>query len=266
MSRSHPTVSEFLSSNSEDTAKAFYRQVLLPNGTFKTTDRHRLDEVNSFSLPFIQALNKNHLKLMDTAASSGVTTIEWSRQLEVAGLSFEMLATDKLLSANLLTIAPGVKALVDDVGNAMHFDFFGHGMSPRISRTPLAPLKVALRLLFAVTHRWSKPSTPVAMMMAGNGIPAEADDLLSPTPKKWLGAFDVVRAANILHKAYFSSLQLALAIENLQKRLNYGGLLIITRTREHDGKNEASILLNDGGTLSIIGRLNGGSEVEFLLN
>jgi len=266
MSRSHPTVSEFLSSNSEDTAKAFYKQVLLPNGTFKTTDRHRLDEVNSFSLPFIQALKRNHLKLMDTAVSSGVTTIEWSKQLEIAGLSFEIIATDKVLSANLLTIAPGVKALVDDTGSALHFDFFGHGMSPRISPTPLAPLKAVLRFLFMVTRKRSKPSVLVPLMMPRNGITAEADDLLSPTPKKWLEAFDVVRAANILHKAYFDSPELALAIKNLQRRLSPGGLLIISRTREHDGKNEASILRHDGGTLSIIGRLNGGSEVEFLLN
>jgi SAM-dependent methyltransferase len=202
---------------------------------------------------------------MDTAASSGVTTIEWSKQLEAVGLSFEMIATDKLLSANLLSIAPGIKALADDSGNAIHFDCFGHGMSPRISLTPLAPLKAALRILFAVTYKRSKPSVPVAMMMPANEITAEADDLLSPTPKKWLGVFDVVRAANILHKTYFSSTELALAIENLQKRLRPGGLLIITRTREHDGKNEASILRTDGGTLSILGRLNGGSEVEFVI-
>jgi hypothetical protein len=226
---------------------------MLPNGTFKTTERHRLDDLNEFSLPFIRAFGRP-VKIMDVAVSSGSTTIEWRRQLEESGVSCEITATDKTPCAYELTMLPGITAFVDENRVPLHFSVFGRGVSPRV-RGIYAPAKFLLRKMLKANRQ------PLVNKLSFSAdLQIHEEDLLLPNRPEWMGAFDVVRAANILNLAYFSEKQLRSILLTLQQRLTPAGLLIVSRTRENDGKNEAAIFRG----LSPIATLNGGSEITGL--
>src|SRR5271157_2641182 len=72
----------------------FFQRVLLPNGTFKTTSPNRLDDLNRFVLPYLQEIAERPLKIMDIAASSGVSTLEWYDSLKSQGIDCDVTATD----------------------------------------------------------------------------------------------------------------------------------------------------------------------------
>ena len=230
-------------------------QVMLPNGTFKTTEQHRLDDLNDFSLPFLQALSARPIHIMDVAASSGSTTAQWRDQLRHAEISCKITATDKMPYAYQLKIAPGVTALVDSDRNPLHFTVLGRGVSPRIKGLK-APVKIMLRVMLKTSRK--RLANKVAL---ANEIAIEEDDLLAPSRADWIGAFDVIRAANIVNRAYFDDASLISILARLRERLRDGGLLIIARTGEEDGRNRASIVRGS----QIIARLNGGSDVEDLI-
>jgi hypothetical protein len=265
VSRAYPTVKEFLAAGSESLEENFFRLVWLPNGTFKTTQRRRLDDLNEFCLPFLQALPARPLRIMDVAASSGATTAEWQAQLERSGLACAMTATDKWLNASLVRLLPGMDALVGEDGSALHFDAFGFGMSSRVSITPLSPVKVALWALFKLFYSAKKKTAlPVVLARPAAGLRVEPDDLLAPTPPPWAGAFDVVRAANILNRGYFTGSELSAILVHLRERLRPGGVLVASRTDESSGKNMATLFRHEQGRFSVLARLNGGSEIEEL--
>jgi chemotaxis methyl-accepting protein methylase len=246
-----------------DSEKEFLRRVMLANGTFKTTEQHRLDDLNEFTIPFIRAIATRPLRIMDVAVSSGSTTSEWRAQLSHAGIAFEIVATDKTPFAYRTFMFPGITALVDKDRNPMHFTVYGRGVSPRLNSF-FAPVKLGLRLLLKARCR-SVENTPKVQFSYSSNMPVEEDDLLAPNPARWIGSFDVIRAANILNEAYFAHGDLRIMAATLRQRLRDGGLLIVSRTRESDDKNTASSFHLKNGALMVGDRLNGGSEVEHLI-
>ena len=89
------------------------------------------------------------------------------------------------------------------------------------------------------------------------------DDITEPTPPHLRGRFEVVRAANILNRGYFSTQQLREVVKNLRDRLvGPGAFLIIVRTEER-GINHGSVLrLGDHGSFEVLARVGRGSEIE----
>ena len=88
------------------------------------------------------------------------------------------------------------------------------------------------------------------------------DDITQPAPHL-RGRFEVVRAANILNRGYFSIHQLREAVRSLRGRLaGPGTFLIIVRTDE-TGSNHGSVFrLDDKGSFEMLARLGRGSEIE----
>jgi len=89
------------------------------------------------------------------------------------------------------------------------------------------------------------------------------DDITQPTPPQLRGRFEVIRAANILNRGYFSIHQLREAVRNLRDRLaGPGTFLIIVRTDE-TGSNHGSVLrLGHTGSFEVLTRVGRGSEIE----
>ena len=240
----------------------FLRRVMLPNGTFKTTGRRRLDDLNEFSLPWVRTLATRRLKIMDVAASSGVTTEEWQLHLQANGIALEMTATDKTPYAYRVHLTRGITALVDAGGNPLHFAVFGCGISPREEGKWAFVKRRLRRKLQQLSPRLD--NAPKISFSSGK-LSIEEDDLLAPNNPAWVGAFDVVRAANILNRAYFPGPQLQSMAATLLQRLRPGGLLIVSRTCESDDKNDATIFSREDHALKVMARLNGGSEIEQLI-
>jgi hypothetical protein len=107
----------------------------------------------------------------------------------------------------------------------------------------------------------------VSRRVAANGsIRVVRDDIME------LGRFqeqvDVCRAANILNRTYFTDEVISAMAWNLSARLREGGVLVVCRSvNEGNGQrvNLASVLRKRDASLEVIGRLNGGCDVEDLL-
>jgi chemotaxis methyl-accepting protein methylase len=88
------------------------------------------------------------------------------------------------------------------------------------------------------------------------------DDLLAIDRAEFKKAFHVVRAANILNRAYFPEQVLTEIITKLKGRLKENGLLVVCRTAD-DGTNNATIFrLTAESKLQVMKRLGSGSEIE----
>ena len=77
------------------------------------------------------------------------------------------------------------------------------------------------------------------------------------------------RAANILNRTYFSDDVITVMAQNIAARVRHGGLLVVCRTiNETAGRsmNLATVLRKNHASLEVIGRLNGGCDVENLVS
>ena len=264
--------------------KAFFSNIILRNGTFKTPNHHRLDNLNELVRPHLP--NERPLRLMDVAVSSGVSTAEWIAFLDRFGITHQMTAGDLVIDAYLVAIVPGLRLLVDQNGHALQFDIRGKAIRTPVSKRHflryLAPILLAKALAPAITRtlrelrklpiekrilsRAGINYRPLKLMSTSlTAIPhvevVEDDILIS---KRYAACFHAVRAANILNRVYFDDTTLTTMLLNLRCRLISGGLLIVCRTNE-EGLNNATVFkLGRDGIFAVVARLNDGSEIESL--
>jgi hypothetical protein len=265
----------------EEREVAFFSSIRLENGTYKATASHRLDDLNALLLNLLP--DAGPLKVMDVAVSSGVTTLELLNTLESAGIHCEITAGDKSLTALLITIADSLAVLVDGSGCPLQFDIFGRAIpNPPGGRNllrhwaPLFLLKSAKWLCFDRLRPNSDSIRPLSWQRLGVRCRSLAlvsprlksrpnltlieDDIL--TNRAIRGSFHIIRAANILNKAYFDDRVLHDMLLNLHSRLLQRGLLAVCRTEE-DGANHGTIFRENGkGQFDVAAQLGHGSEIE----
>lgn len=260
MSVAYPTVREFLADPGRH-EKAFFSRVSLPNGTFKTTHARRLDDVNEAVLPFLTKM-KQPLRIMDVAASSGISTAEWRDHMLASGVKFSIVAGDLLNKASLVKV-PGMELLVDEAGNVLHIDTAGIGWPSRVKSTTrfaLTPLRLTAQFAYRFFPRKHVAEVPI---MAGS-IGAVKDDLTLPNPPDFIGSFNVIRAANILNLGYFPQEILSRIVCNLKERLAENGLLIVCRTEPQKG-NHGAVYALTGTRFRQCLRIGRGSEVGSII-
>jgi hypothetical protein len=297
MSREAPTVHEVLiasrTSAEEQYAleRQFFARVALTNGTFKTTYPNRLDDINEAFYPHLVKLSDRPIRIMDVAASSGISTIEWYEYLSRLGIDCDITGSDLTVYALLLTfrLSSKVAALVDSKGNIVHFDLFGTGY-PRQPGTKLLRPNT-LRTLAAKSLFWAAMMVdrnlssvkagrttpghgfllkcqPIALLSRGfannDRLRMIEDDLCSENQVALCQAFDVIRAANILNLVYFPIDLIARMLATLKRRLKEDGLLIVVRTLP-SGENNASIFRLASNQFVLIDRFGKGSEIEHIV-
>jgi hypothetical protein len=263
----------------------FFRSLRLRNGTYKDAYAHRLDDLNELVSVYLPV--DRPLRIMDVAISSGIGTLEWSDDLRRRAVEHEMIGGDLTLNAYLVSLGRHLHALVDSDGYPLQFDVQGRPLP-----NPMGP-RPRIRHLFSLwqierTVR-ARFSTLRAACIRGGGhwrdqkrrLSCRQIALLSPRLTPTCGVvtveddifagdgggprFQVLRAANILNRAYFGDQQLTRALRNLRSRLRPEGILIICRTSE-DGTNNATVFrLQSNRQFRPVGRLNNGSEVEDLV-
>jgi hypothetical protein len=265
--------------------KLFFSNLVLKNGTFKTTNHHRLDDLNALVNTVLPRVAP--LRLMDVAISSGISTAEWLVSLDSLGINYNMVAGDLTINAYLISAGFGLRVLVDDMGHPLQYDIWGHAVRRDVNRRgialyfiPLFWLRFLSALLRPSLSRRPWPaslSSPVkvhgftcvpiqlvsAELKANDKLTVLKDDILNDT--HYLGTFHVIRAANILNRGYFSESTLSSMLRNLRRRMVTGGALIVCRTL-HDDTNHATIFsLRADGRFEVLARLNAGSEIEALV-
>jgi hypothetical protein len=267
----------------------FFGALRLPvNGTYKTTSHRRLDDLNELVLRHLPP--QRPLQIMDVAVSSGVSTAEWAIQLRAAGVAHRMVAGDLVVRAFLIEVAKSFRVLVDRNGRLLQVDVRGSGIclppALRVHNNPrriwalvrdlpmlLAGFAVAACAAPAIRASSDRSGKTFGMQYRPLELVSSAlsslpdvqiieDDILADTPTD---VVDVLRAANILHKAYFDEDTLNRMVRNLRHRLRSGGIMIVCRT-DYGGRNNASLFrLNANGKFEVLARLNAGSDIEELV-
>lgn len=277
----------FDATQQEEFEKDFFASLQLKNGTYKLTYARRFDDLNALVSKLLPPTRP--LKVMDVAVSSGISTLEWMESLEGAGINHHMTAGDITTKGFLISIGEDLHVLVDDTGYPLQFDVHGtpvpnpprrrfgtlYFLPLRLMRKTLAKHFAELREACASApdeegtpvKRHGIECRPVALvsprLKPSPQLAVIEDDILSNT--KLAGRFHVLRAANILNKAYFDEETLAAILRNLRARLVRGGLLIVCRTNEQNVNNATVFTLNEAGRFEATARLGEGSEVESLV-
>ena len=264
-----------------DVESRFFRRLRLPNGTYKTTYRHRLDDVNERVLEFLS--NDRPLDIMDVAVSSGFSTIEWSDHLNAHRIQHRLVAGDLLTEAWLTSWDDRLAVMFDSSGrDPLLLEIGGLTLPVRsdrwLARAVRPLLFPLLRAVVAVGRRarsatstssgkpgrWVHRSVPlVSPELERRGeIEVVQDDITAPG--RFPLAFDVIRVANLVQRVYFDEDTLRKIVANLRDRLRDGGILIICRTTE-DGVNHATIFRRTGDGFVSEASINGGAEVRDLV-
>jgi hypothetical protein len=264
----------------------FFVRVVLPNGTVKSTRANRLDDLNHAALPYIARIAEKPVKIMDVGVSSGVSTLEWHEHLSAERIACDITGTDLTIYASLVSLGPQLSVLIDASRNILHLDIFGRGAPPSAEGlqgmfagiirmlfrgalmvdSQLPPLQGRVREAANGRLLTCEPVTLLSKRFAQcESLRVIEEDLLAPERPEFKGAFHVVRAANVLNRAYFLDSVLAQIIEKLRERLKPNGLLIVCRT-DSVGVNHATVFESTRDSkFRVLLRLGGGSEVEGLM-
>jgi hypothetical protein len=263
----------------------FFRRVVLPNGTYKTTTANRLNDLNQALLPFLTRIPERPIRIIDVGISSGVSTLEWCEYLASQQIAYDITGTDLTIHASLVTFASKLALLIDPKRNILHMDILGRGARPCptgsyalvtglmrvllrgaiLFERPLPPLRGNVRESAKGRFLTCEPVTLLTRRFAPrDSLHLLEEDLLAADHPEFKGAFHVVRAANVMNRSYFCQAQLLRIIDNLKERMKDNGLLVVCRT-DDSGLNHASICQRTGGGFHLLHRLGNGSEIEDLL-
>ena len=265
--------------------EAFFSSIRLWNGTYKYTYARRLDDLNDLVISLLPAAG-HRLRICDVAVSSGVSTLEWTINLEQHGIIHEMIAGDLTAHAYLLSMPNDLHVLVDRAGNSLQFDVRGEAIQSTPGRKAWAFNFYSLLLLQRTLRRHCRSLLMKCDAAGGvysdqKGLTCRRIALVSPRLLKLprirvieddifeaprdKALYHVVRAANILNRSYFDNATLIRGVSNLRRRLLPGGLLITCRTNKEGQNNGTVFQLTESETFSSIARLNQGSEIEDLV-
>ncbi len=270
--------------------KEFFSSVRLSNGVFKTTSTLRLDDVNKALIALFQDLGVAPKTFLDVAVSSGISTIEWFESLQQASLKPSMTATDLTMTAYLVRLFSWCNVLVDKEGFPLQYECGGFALRPwspkryyvlgdwfltLLYRTLYRRFGQRLGLLNRLKSLEGNPppiNDPVIKariqlvtwrLRDNTNIELLDDDITQPTPPHLRGRFEVIRAANILNRDYFSIPQLREAVINLRSRLvGPGTFLIVVCTEETDSNHGTVFRLGHTGSFEALTRIGRGSEIE----
>lgn len=267
-----------------------FHSLRMSNGVYKKTSYGRLKDMDQALIAKFQRLGVAPKTFLDVAVSSGVSTVNWLESLQQAGLRPSMTATDLTMTVYLVRLLSWLHVLVEKEGFPLQYDVFGFAWRPRCRIRFYVFGNGFLTCLWHIVYRGvARRFDLMNRLKSLNGNPPPIDDpvikaqvklvtyrlrdkkdielldddITGPTPSHLRGRFQVVRAANILNRGYFSIHQLGECVKNLRDRLTGpGAFLLIVRT-EPKGDNHGSIFrLGDKGSFEMLARVGRGSEIE----
>jgi len=251
----------------------FFRGLRLHNGTYKATGAHRLTDLDALVAAHLPP--PGPLRVLDAAASSGVTSLEWLDGLRQRGFTVQMTVADLAIQAWLRRVGPfellldgGGRILQVALGGQTTFrpDPMARGLRPRTAASLILLLERLTPADPATDRRSRAVSLVSPRLLAEAGVRVMERDLTQPW-EDWSASFEVVRAANFLNLAYFGRETLKRLIRHLARAVVPGGLLAVCRT-DSGGDNTASLIrvpATSGDSPVVEGRLGAGSEVEALI-
>lgn len=261
-----------------DVEDRFFTALKTRNNTFKRTASDRFQMLDNRCVRRFETTGSPLRAVLDIGVSSGSTTLALRDRLHRVNLRPDIVGTDLSLTAYLVPIAGGMRALVDEQGHAMQYEVLGRAVRAwrrradyftgvagglwLIDRLGRRSIRRALERGWTGTREVRLLSPRLASQP---DIRIEKNDILKRTPD-FVGRFDFVRAANVLNLGYFDEPLLRAAFANIFAYLTGpGAWLLVARS---SGEKTAATLFRispDGGRLLVVDRINGGSEVERLV-
>lgn len=224
----------------------------LANGTRKTTWPNRFVELDATMVELLGA-GTARVRLLDVAVSSGISTIELIDALTSSGLTVEATATDMLITAQIATVVPGVRLLVDGDDNPIQWDFGVRTLRAHPYGNAVDRVRSALDRLWHLARN-RRGMRRVEVMLTDPRLAARArvasEDLTDPDPGLD-GPYDLVRACNILNDDYFDGEVLDRMCATVIRRVDDGGYLVVVRTL-NDGSSYGTIFRRDGARLEVV--------------
>jgi hypothetical protein len=276
---------------------SFFDYLQLKNGTFKTTNSNRLNDLNNETTEYFKRQSSPPKKFMDIAVSSGISTYEWYIHLINSGFkNIDMFGTDLTIYAYLVEINKYFKVLVDNSNYPLQYDFFGLAIKNcKFGKCDwVNGIYMMSKLMGSIYARLSKKylieellSTYVnngsnknklnnirirkiklvsQRMNEKDKLVFLTDNLALVNPPNFKHKFDVIRAANILNLCYFSNETLIIFLTHLKERLNsIGSFMMVCRTNEIGENNGTLFRLSNDYKFEVILRIGAGSEIEHIV-
>jgi hypothetical protein len=252
-----------------------FRNIRNANGTYKQTERHRLDLINKKFFEVISNAGHTINTAIDIGISSGITTLEWAEEFRARGMSVKIYAVDVTLHGYLADIGAGLKVLLDRTGHVMQVEGLGVGIrsyhrrrdllwAAPLWRVPLLQLVRARLYSLGLAGPWhGVPDHPrlrgpyplvTPMLRTLSNVTILEDDIMSP---RLTERADVIRLANVV----LPPDQMHAAVRNV-KRLCRGMGSIIIACRNFDGRLNGSIFRLDQNNFIVVARVGHGSDLE----
>jgi len=260
----------------ESVEAEFFRHLKMENGTFKLTGGMRFAEIEK-SLGYYFAERARDIEAaLDIGVSSGITTAEFADFLSAHGATARWMATDLYIWAHIVDLAPGLRLLAAPNGWPLQYDIGGVAFRAWIRRLDYATLAFAPRILARKLVRrraraliesgQSRPVQLISPRLTGRRDIEFVENDITKREPSFDGRFDLVRAANILNRNYFSVGKLERALANIRSYVRGpGALFLVTRSNPNFENAGTLFELSDDGTFRVVDRIGGGSEIEDLV-
>ena len=252
------------------------------NGTYRTTFRNRLRDVDAATIKMLQRLYPSDfaLSVEDRAVSHGLTSLELAQCLFEVFPSAHFEASDRFLHLIQFSLASGACYVLEPEGQPLQFIKPPFVVSLAQKESKLLPVN---RLIAAWAKRRLRRLSPqVGRTETREGEKYEVSEINCIHPEvvaymngnkqfqvRTRSVFEitspgvhVLRTMNILNKDYFSETQLKEGSQAAHKSLKRGGVWIVGRTLESDFSNHVSFLQRRENGWQILGRIGNGSEME----
>ncbi len=264
--------------------KQFFERTKLANGTYKHTDLNRLNDLNDLVFRSIKFKPGKKISISDVAISSGITTMEWCNYLDSKQLNFKMVGSDLYIDGFVIYFFSKkfICVITDTDLNLLEFNIGRIVFSNSISYSPLnwipyliAKLVLSLLRIFFLRklNREHRKSYVIAkiekiklisqLLKYDNRIVIKQEDIIEKNDSYC--SFDIIRAANILNRAYFDDFKLNKMVAALAKKLNPGGYLIVCRTNRKGQNNGSIFKLQKDNRFTEIAILGCGSEIKNII-
>lgn len=239
------------------TEDAFFGNIRLPNGTFKTTSAGRFCEADAWLLSHLEG--NGPLRVLDVAVSSAVTSLELAAALKDGGFTPDMVCMDLFPTAHYRKV--GALEVLSDHDFIYQVDLarwrFPNSMANNSGM--VSAIYALARLLVRLTAA-PEPLPFITAQARRQGMSVIRGDVIRGPLTQCGTGFALIRAMNILNLSYFSREDITQAANNLRAVLAPGGLFLVGRC---DGSTtRASLMRQTSGTFEIVARLNGGADVE----
>jgi len=242
----------------DDLFKIVVATVRYGDSTGKETRARRFDDLDEV----LDLLPQKLVAVHDVGCSSGVTSLDLMRALNLKNKSYSLTASDRF--TELFVYGGSIKYLFDS-DRSLRQIYLGRVLCD----SHLSKIFFLSRFLFKLLETFSqlnsklKTSKKISLFdrdvqkfIDSGQLEAKSYNIF----ERDINRYGFIRCMNLLNRSYFSDTQIKVGIINLFESLDYKGYLQIGRTDDH-GVNRASVYMKKQRGFSLILQFNGGAEI-----